>query len=186
MHSLQGFIAIENVAREFEHSYNEGNPPAAKAIGLPQGFGLVPMTEQLRARMVEVTDEGEETLAEFSELTESAVWVANMLSQVGKVAYIETESGDSKSVKSAIVWEFGQVVYGPTKSDSENPVNEALKSLGVALDGADSEFEVLGLGEHSSTQAWYEAALKYELEVDPEQAAAAMREYLEEIKEETK
>ena len=181
MHSLHGFIAIEDVAREFEHGFNEGTL-IAKSIGLPQGFGLVPMTPQLRAHLASVTGEGEETLKEFSELTESAVWVANMLSQVGKVAYIETESDDNKNVKSAMVWEFGQVIYEPKQSDTENTVNDALKLLGVTLDGANDEFDTLGLGNHSSTEKWYEAALNYELVVDPAQAEANMREYLEEGK----
>lgn len=182
MHSLQGFIAIESVAREFEHGFNEGTPPTAKSIGLPQGFGLVPMTELLRRRLTEVTDENG-TLKEFSELTESAAWVANTLSQVGKVAYIETESYDSKNIKSAIVWEFGEVIYGPKQSDTENTVNEALKLLGVTVGETHDEFDALGLGKYRTTDKWYEAALKYELKVDPEQAAEDMRAYLDEAKE---
>ncbi|RVU84290.1 hypothetical protein EOL70_12445 [Leucothrix sargassi] len=161
MHSLHGFIAIEDVAREFEHSFNEGTPPAAKSIGLPQGFGLVPMTPQLRERLAEVTGEADTPLDVFSELTESAMWVANMLSQVGKVVYIQSENDAAQ--QSAMVWEFGEVIYQPTQSATA--INEALKVSGVDADGATDEFAALGLADHESTEAWYKAALKYKLAV---------------------
>ena len=166
MHSLNGFIAIEDVAREFEHSFNEGTPVAAKSIGLPQGFGLVPMTAALRTRLAEVTGEAEIPLKEFSELTKSAMWVADMLSQVGKVVYIESDGETGQ--QSAMVWEFGKVIFEPkqTSADAPSAINDALKLLGVSVEGAADEYAALGLNNHASTADWYSAALEYTLKVD--------------------
>jgi hypothetical protein len=167
MHSLHGFIAIEDVAREFEHGFNEGTPPQAKSIGLPQGFGLVPMTPQLRERLAKVTDEADTPHAEFSELTTSAMWVANMLSQVGKVVYIQTDSETGHDA--AIVWEFGEVIFAPKQSTADEPsaVNEALKLLGVTVDSKADEFAELGLADHPSIDEWYKAALAYQMKIEP-------------------
>ena len=161
MHSLHGFIAIEDVAREFEHGFNEGTPPPAKSIGLPQGFGLVPMTPQLRERLAKVTSENDTPHAEFSELTSSAMWVANTLSQVGKVVYIQSDSETGHD--SAMVWEFGEVIFEPkqTKADEPSAINEALKLLGVTVDTKADEFAELGLADHPSIEEWYKAALKH-------------------------
>lgn len=168
MHSLHGFIAIEDVAREFEHSFNEGTPVAAKSIGLPQGFGLVPMTPALRTRLAEVTGEAETPLEVFSELTKSAMWVADMLSQVGKVVYIQSDS--ETGLQSAMVWEFGKVIFEPKQTGADEPsaINEALKLLGVTVEKAADEYAELGLNDYASTADWYSAALKYQVKVDVE------------------
>ena len=82
---------------------------------------------------------------EFVRLTPGAAAWAAEASRSGVCAYVEAEFADGAGFHAAVVWRDGKIVYGPTSSEEREPVNAALRLLGVAPDGGSDELSTVGL-----------------------------------------
>ncbi len=150
MHSVAALIAKREITREIADRF-----VMAKSIDLPQNMGLVPLTDELNDELV---DKPNTPYKEFEFLNESVIEVLLDVSSLGKVGFIETEYFGGEGVQSSIVCEKGKVIYGPqiSNNDNLNPINDALKILGVYVSKQQDEFDEIGLGRNRSTEKWFE------------------------------
>jgi hypothetical protein len=153
MHSISVVIADKKITDEFASRFI-----LAKSVALPQGKGLVPITTELSDDIAELARKPNIPYQDFEYLNESLVEVANDLSSLGMVCYAETEYFGGDGGQSSIVWDKGKVIYGPSSSfrNCQNPINDALRILGVKILHMRDEFAELGLGNNRSTEKWFE------------------------------
>ena len=76
-----------------------------------------------------------------------------MWSAGGAVAYFETDYWGGEGEQSAVLWERGEMVYGPAKSRL-GPINGALRRMGVERGAALDEFDAVGLGRYRDNDDW--------------------------------
>lgn len=126
----------------------------AHLITLEQGFSLIPLTHELRLEVRAGRKKRQGHFVEFSHLTLEMEQFGRVLSKSGQVSYVETCFWGGPGEQSAIVWENGQVVFGPLKLPSSGPISAALKVTGVKRSEYQDEFDVLGLGRYRSNEDW--------------------------------
>lgn len=81
----------------------------------------------------------------------------------GPVGYLEGDYLGRDGRQTAAVWHHGAVVYGPEilgynepfPGPGDNPIDGALRVLGVEAAGRRDEFVVVGLGRHRRTEDWH-------------------------------
>lgn len=146
-HAIQAFIAREEVLRAA--AARLGN---AHVAPLGQGFALVPLTDDLHD---EVTEPGSGAAYEgrLWKLSSALARLAAEWSRQGPVAYVETEYFGGIGDQAALVWEGGEVVFGPERAEI-GPINEALRRLGAGRGDHLDEFEAVGLRRHRHTANW--------------------------------
>ena len=151
MHIVEAIIAKEETTKEIEESF-----VFAKSIPLSQGFAMVPLTDQLKDDLDELVGKETTPYECFEKLTDSVCDIILQTKQPYKIAYIETEYFGGEGVQSAVVWENGSVVYGPNSSKyTQNPINEALKKIGVRVIKQLDEFDEINLGWNRDTDKWF-------------------------------
>jgi hypothetical protein len=140
---------------------------AARAAGagvvvLPQGFGLVPVTEAMFSRLGgrDVKPFGND----FWMLSGGVEALARRISQAGDIAYLEADFFGGVGGQAAVAWRAGQVRLGPYVSgDAEPPpplpvdqwaFNRVLRELGADRGETSDEFDAVGLGRHRRTDDW--------------------------------
>src|SRR5262249_5112275 len=105
-HRIQAFISREELLREITQHY-----PTAVVIPLPQGFGILPVTEQLYDELPnpQHPDEADDRF----------LYLGPKLHQIGKafsakapLAYVETEYFGGTGSQGAVVWANGQMIFG--------------------------------------------------------------------------
>ncbi|WP_415898134.1 hypothetical protein [Neptuniibacter sp. QD57_21] len=153
MHSIAAIIAKSETTKALDERF-----VLAKSIQLPQGFGMVPLTEALIEDITELGANSSVPHEEFEYLNISIVQVLEELSFSGLICYVETEYFGGDGGQSSIAWDKGKVIYGPTISlnGNLNPINDALKILGVQVLTLHDEFDEIGLGRNRSTDKWFE------------------------------
>ncbi|MCP5521145.1 MAG: hypothetical protein H7A46_06310 [Verrucomicrobiales bacterium] len=93
----------------------------------------------------------------------SPQWLSQMVSRFSRSAYIEAEFWGGTGMQASVVWEAGQITFGP--EISTGAINTALRRLGIAGGPAVSihglplapgrdPFDVVGLGRHRSVGGW--------------------------------
>jgi hypothetical protein len=118
---------------------------------------LVPVTRQLLQEVVATfgkyeakDDPYEDTL--LTRLLPPLIQMAVKLSSVSTVLYIEVDVASGIGDRSAIVWDKGEAVYGPTWGSSQ--VNDAFKLFG-RMEGLSSDWVVeLRIFRHHFTEDW--------------------------------
>jgi hypothetical protein len=162
-YTLEAFVgrsALSEAARSRE--------PVIVPAQLPQGFVLVPLTDEIHDSFPLSTTTPYPQLYKLSPAL--AEW-AQKLSHRGAIAYLEAEFFGGTGTHAAIVWNGGQVTLGPLHTEArwnarelisppirENAFNRALRHLDVIVGDAGDEFDALGLGRHRSTDAWLKTA----------------------------
>jgi hypothetical protein len=144
---------------------------------LEQGKGLVPLdaafwrelagrSQPLLARRAlgtadagEFDDESERAtlMAHAAASFDRLAAVAQRLSMVGSVTYLESEYWAGSGLEASAVWRSGALVAPPLFA--VDAVNQALRTIGVSSDSTDDEFTALGLGRFRSTEMWRGAAM---------------------------
>ena len=140
---------------------------AVSAVELPQGYGLLPITDDVYERL------GGGDGKPFGD----AVWflspaieaLGRRASHIGSVAYLEAEMFGGTGTQATVAWRSGKVCLGPVtttfgwpppelSTNSQWAFNHALRELGVARGDAIDEFDALGLGgNHRHTEDWLDA-----------------------------
>lgn len=150
-HAIQAFIARAEVLRAAANHLRH-----AHVASLAQGLALVPVTDELHD---EATGPGGGPAHEehVHKLSGALTRLAAEWSRRGPVAYVETEYFGGIGDQAALVWEGGEVVYGPERAEM-GPINEALSRLGAERGGHLDLFEAVGLRRHRHTGDWIEEA----------------------------
>jgi hypothetical protein len=166
-HALRAVIGPTGSASDFASRW-----VAARAVALPQGFMLIPVTDALIDDISELY--GSNRPDPFVELSFLSAALADAISQSsgeGPLAYIETDYFGGIGQQNAIAWDGRRVVFGPLTSEtkwtgdcviqppaSEQAINQVLRSMGVWTRGGLDEFDMLGIGEFRDTECAAKAA----------------------------
>jgi hypothetical protein len=136
--------------------------PSARVRNLAQGFAILPLTEELETELTERLAAGESVGRCEAEgmLPQLCAWenaLACELSRTGPAAYVATNYYAGLGYQSAAVWREGKIVFGfATDRDGETrePINQALRLLGVRAEGEFDEFATIGLAGERSNDGW--------------------------------
>jgi hypothetical protein len=149
-HSIQALV-IGEAAEGAALSELFGTEP----VRLGHGLSLVPITsaalDALREAHPGLTEPAESV---FVRLSAPLIGVAERLSDLGPVAYIETAYVGGKGEQAAIVWQSREIRMPATQAP-RGPINTALRLLGVRRTLAQDEFDVVGLGTKRRNEAWF-------------------------------
>jgi len=167
-HFIEGFIAkrdgLANAAPPFDD---------AVICPLEQGFGFLPLPDEWPDAEDDESDDGETGpwVEPFTRLSARLADWARELSQHVPVAYVQTDYFGGMGGQCAMAWANGTIAHGPTAEstfrpssekpspfDGPNPINHALRVLGVVRGKAHDEYDALGLGLHRSNEKWIHAA----------------------------
>jgi len=133
------------------------------AVELPQGYGLLPITDHVLERL------GGADTSPFGEvfwfLSAGVEALARRISLAGDIAYVEAEFFGGNGTQAMVLWRGGEVCLGPItaefpataqdpSSSPQWPFNRALRELGVDRGDAFDEFDALGLGRWRHTDEW--------------------------------
>lgn len=153
-HWIEAIIAKTESTITFEQKY-----AAAKSIALKQGFSLILLTEELISEIC--PDKQKQKSLPYEEFTDLNQVVAEVLahhSSSSMLCYVETRYFGGDGTQSAIVWDKGEIVYGPKRDDNrerdspfaegEWPIDEALQVLGVKTEDSKDEFDTLELRKY--------------------------------------
>lgn len=152
MHDVRGLIANQVAMRQFVRELE-----AAVVCALPQGFGLLPLTDSLTRGLCakRIPDSGlaPAPLAElFPKLHDLALGVSEPV----PVAYISTDYFGGEGGQDAGAWDKRASVFSPmsrgySREWPDASISQALRAIGVAADAGKDEFDSLGLGDHRKT-----------------------------------
>ena len=124
-----------------------------KLISLNQKVWLIPLTRALTSELTEVNEVRKvAVLPELQSASASAIFLAQKLSQNGKVAYLEAEFFGGEGGQASAGWQNGELLFQPRQTI--DAINQALQWLGVLRDNQHDEFDMIELGRHRSTEAW--------------------------------
>ncbi len=111
---------------------------------LAAGMAIVPLGEAQIGRLVRKSRR--ERVRGFGDLTIGLERALASLATRGAFAYVETEYFGGTGGQGAVVFSPRRVPVRFTDEHQPNPINSALKSLGVKAHPGDDEFDTLGLG----------------------------------------
>jgi len=136
------------------NAVKESNPEAV-IIPLSQNFEMV-VKDHVLALVKSSETPVPELSREFVRITPAFVQLATSLSHHTAIAYVENECFGGPCDQYAIVWEAGEIIYGPEFVENDiGPVSNALRVLGVRKDEEDpDEFNALELYKHRSNSSW--------------------------------
>jgi hypothetical protein len=145
-HFVTGFIIKTDFVHQVSSKYS-----SLRAVSLEQGFSLFPLTDKL----IETRSSNSIDNRELNNLSNDLIDLLAKLSFVCPLLYFETEYFGGEGNQSAVVFENGKIIFGPTQA-AIGPINEGLRLLGVITDSTSDEFDTIRLGEHRSTEDWLE------------------------------
>ena len=73
--------------------------------------------------------------------------LAAATAQGGGLAYVETEYFGGTGAQAATAFINGREAMAPEHASAAGPINQALRRIGVVREGANDEFDTIGLGE---------------------------------------
>jgi len=125
----------------------------ARIVPLAAGMSIVPLTDKLLETLKADSGEDAKTVSPiFEYLYRAVVDRAVAASEEGPLAYVEAGYFGGQGSEMAAAWDQGDMVMEPTESN--NPINQALRLLGVKAVPPDDEFDTIGLGRHRRTARW--------------------------------
>jgi len=110
---------------------------------LKQDFVIFPLTDELTDK--HLSPQQDFSFEQFKFLSSELAELLKHASSGISLAYIETDYFGGVGLQSAIIFEGGQTVYGPSQAKT-GPINKALRKIGVTRTrGFRDEFEAVGL-----------------------------------------
>ena len=149
-HTVQAFIAKAEVLRDAARGVE-----AAHVIPVGQGFALLLNTDEFYDEVGKGVGGVESLYQEFYRLSSRLAGLGAECSTRGPVAYIETEYWAGEGEQAALLWERGEIVYGPVKA-ALGPINDVLRRMGVERGDHHDEFDAVGLGLYRDNEDWIE------------------------------
>ena len=144
-----------------------GLPPETRAVALPAGLAMLPVTSDMAVRLDPSGRGG--TCPGWVLLRRPVAALARQLSAGGRALYIVSETFGGPGIQEAAGWQDGEPWYGPCgTSDIEadlepgyrlgrgrdSAVNAGLRALGVRAAPGHDEYETIGLARHRYTARW--------------------------------
>lgn len=165
-YSLEALVAPRLVLLPHAGDFSSG-----KVVALLNDYALVPITTELFEEIWERRGGSDpDPYAEFWKLSPGLAQWAVEISQGGPVAYVEADFFSGSGTQAAIVWQEGELVFGPLKTFMElragrlrgpllqdRAINQALQSMGIEAPLDQDEFDAIGLGRCDNTTQWSEA-----------------------------
>jgi hypothetical protein len=168
---------IEGIIAKYEVlEWHHGDHGWLKIAPLEQGFGLAPLSD-LAWEMVsrrfsdayrELTDNPDAAAVDIGHDLRRLCWVLadwlERFSLAGPVAVVQIICDGGDCEHSAAVWKDGRRLFAPATMESmlhqsfDNPVNQALRAIGVEVGDAYDAFAAVGLFKHRSRDDWEAAA----------------------------
>ena len=146
-YELYAVIGSEKALRAFTIGLD------AKIVPLAAGMSLVPLTDKLLEILKADSGEDAKTVSPvFEYLYRAIVDRAVAASEEAPLAYVEAGYFGGQGMQMAIAWDQGDMAMEPTERN--NPINQALRLLGVKAIPPDDEFDTVGLGRHRRTARW--------------------------------
>ncbi len=119
----------------------------AKVVELPQGFGMIFMTDDLLEDVGELLEVSDELpFSELENFTEEVKTLIERYSFRTKLAYIETEYFGGVGTQAGVLYENGRIAVEPSRG--EGVINILLRELGVWRYPDKDEFDMLELGKY--------------------------------------
>lgn len=119
----------------------------AKEIELPQGYGMVFLTEALLDDIIELFDISDEfCYPELDYFTVAADQLMQEYTFRTKLAYVETDYFGGVGTQAGVLYENGRISIAPRKGDGI--INILLRELGVWCVRGKDEFDSLNLGRY--------------------------------------
>lgn len=155
-YALEAFLAPPAVARQIAAEVG-----GTRAVDLYAQFALVPLGRNAVSAL-SPGDEEVMSLLTAQPLPERLADLLRRVSLQGPVAYVEADFFGGIGTQGAIVFDRGEVVFGPVVDPRPVPVhpsqgraiNQALRMMGVDRGSAVDEFAALDLGRHGETAEW--------------------------------
>ncbi len=123
-------------------------------VTLNQGIRLIPLPDDVLDALP-VAPTGDIKTKIFTHLTAPLAALITHLSQAERVAYVEAEYFGGTGTQAAAVWDGGRLIWGPRRAQ-QDPVNHALRLLGVRRTASQDEFQCAGLDRHRHLHDWLE------------------------------
>lgn len=142
-HYVRAIIGVHKVIQQIENSFLY-----AKEINLPQGYGMIFLTDALLDDIAELFESANEPS------TPDAVtsFLLQDYSFHAKLAYIEIDYSSGIGTQSGILYENGKIRI-PSCS-GEGTINILLRELGVWCEVNKDEFDSLNLGIYRRMDKW--------------------------------
>jgi hypothetical protein len=161
-HCIHVFIAKSEVLKSITAQF-----PSAHVVPLAQGFAMVPLTEEFYDEIPESDDQQFLPDADNFELLGPKISALGLsISKNGPVVYCETDYSEETGTQRAVAWNQKQVCFPPTHSTvegrlspekiSNEPINVALRAIGVSKSSTSDEFATLQLGKYGNDLDWIE------------------------------
>lgn len=152
-YDLKAFVAKQGILDEIHQNY-----PETALVPLYQNLSMLLNSYHFAFGFPDAKPAPEITLS-FARLNTAIIDMFTLLSQKGRIAYIEINCFGGLCEQYAIVWEKSSVIFGPEYIDGGiGPVNRALKLLGVETKENYDEFTAIGFDRHRHIENWYEEA----------------------------
>jgi hypothetical protein len=148
-HTVQAFIAKTETLQTAARGLG-----SARVAPLGRGLALLPVTDGLYD---EAGAGGGPAFGEFYKLSPGLAALGAAWSREGAVAYFETDYWGGEGEQAAVLWEGGEVVYGPARARL-GPINDVLRHLGVERQDGLDRFDAVGLGRYRDNDDWMEQA----------------------------
>jgi hypothetical protein len=150
MHDVKALVAQKGYLKEAVKGLS------AIVCSLPQGYELVPITDQLANELVKKFDNSP---ALVPDMAIGVCTLAVEASRRGSVVYISTEYFGGTGGQDALLWSEGELRAKYLTSEigdqwPNSPISQALRAIGVKATNNQDEFDVLGLGNHRRTHMW--------------------------------
>jgi hypothetical protein len=168
---------VEGIIARYEAlEWHWGELGWLKIVPLNQGFGIAPITDfawdmvsrRFSDAMREQTGRDITYEVDVSHDLWKLCWVLadwlERFSLAAPIAVIQITCHGGDCEHGASVWKDGRRLFAPGKMESnlhqsfDNPVNQALRAIGVEVGGAFDAFAAVGLGQYRSRDDWEEAA----------------------------
>jgi len=161
MHDVKALIAKFEILEQFQPNLESG-----VVCQLPQGFGLLPITDIL---MKQFKSHGAGIFSfkksPIAEIPSGLLKLIFEISQLAPVVYITTEYFGGSGGQDAAAWKKGKLLFSPFSVGYErewpnSSISQALRTIGVIAEANKDEFDSLGLGKHRETHKWAESINK--------------------------
>ncbi len=120
----------------------------ADLIELPQGFGMILMTDKLLRDVEELAEVSDKIVFPgLDRFTEAVRELMERYSFHTKLAYIETDYFGGAGTQGGLLYENGCAAVDPSAAET-GVINALLSELGVRRESGKDEFDSLGLGNY--------------------------------------
>jgi hypothetical protein len=161
-HCIHVFIAQTQVFNSITTRF-----PNAHVVPLNQGFAMIPLIEEFYDEIPDAQDpESSPGYDHFELLGPKVNALGLLLSQDGPIAYCETDCSEDTTAQRAIAWNQKKIICPPNdfmvdgpippEQRSKEPINAALRAIGVVKDRYADEFSALQLEKYGNDLDWVE------------------------------